>query len=125
MIGLFRRKKKLVDLVKPIPTKSPPATVDPLRPPKSIPSDGWVLIHHGGPPYGYSTEYYANEVPLDEHHTIVRLVPHSACNHEYRKIPNHGVAKLVKFDPPTYDKVTIEFVRHNHSNLWECGLQDP
>ena len=121
MIKIFKRKSKAEPPPEPPKQDRPPATVDPLRQPK-VTGDGWTLIHYGGPPYGYDTEYYANEAPLDEHHTLLRLVPHSACKHKYRKIPNHGVMELVKFDPPDYDRVTVEIIRHKHSKLWECDL---
>ena len=120
MLKIFKRDKIITSL-RQQPHVPPPASVDPLRQPR-VTSDGWTLIHHGDPPYGYDTEYYANEAPLDEHHTMVRLVPHSSCKHEYRTVPGHGVAHLTKFDPPTYDKVTVKYIKHNHSESWECGV---
>ena len=81
----------------------------------------WERRYHyrGGSPRG--TEYYHNEAPYDQFHVIVRMVPPNSLERRYRR-SNEETLTLIYAESPTYSKVTEEYIRHEHSPLWVCGI---
>ena len=84
----------------------------------------WEQRYHyrGGSSKG--TVYYHNEAPYDQFHVIVRMVPSDSLETRYRR-SNEETLTLVYAERPTYSKVTEEYIRHEHSPLWICGIGTP